>query len=253
MTTAKTPSATDILARWDAQQEAYIRYREERFEALVRVIELQCGPAPRVLDLACGPGSLTQRVREALPQADIVAVDKDPVLVALATDVFAEDPGVTVSAADLDDTAWLPELGTFDAVVSSTALHWLAPEALVRLYFTVAASVRSGGVLLNADHLQYDATTHPELRALSAADDEQTQASAFASGAQTWDAWWASVESQPAYAEAVAARAKVWVDRAEPAPKVSLGFHLETLRSAGFREVGTVWQYLDDYVVAGIR
>ncbi|MFV0428795.1 MAG: class I SAM-dependent methyltransferase [Arachnia sp.] len=251
--TSAAPSAAEILARWDAQQEAYIRYREQRFDALVRALELQCGSAPRVLDLACGPGSLTRRVRQGLPEAEVVAVDKDPVLVALATEVFAGDDYVTVTSADLNDPGWLQVIGEFDAVVSSTALHWLAPEALVQLYFAVAAALRPGGILLNADHLLFDASTHPGLRALSATDDAAVQSSTFEAGAPTWDAWWAAVESLPAYAAPAAARTKIWAEHAQPAPKVSLGFHVETLRSAGFSEVGTIWQYLDDYVVAGIR
>ena len=38
----------------------------------------------------------------------------------------------------------------------------------------------------------------------------------------------------------------------EAPPKVTLGFHLESLRGAGFVETGTVWQYLDDHVVYGV-
>ncbi len=38
-----------------------------------------------------------------------------------------------------------------------------------------------------------------------------------------------------------------------PPPKVTAEFHLEALRTAGFRETGTVWRYLDDVVLCAVR
>jgi trans-aconitate methyltransferase len=35
------------------------------------------------IDLACGPGSLSQRLLQRFPQARVIAVDVDPVLLAL--------------------------------------------------------------------------------------------------------------------------------------------------------------------------
>jgi len=37
--------------RWDAQQQAYLPDREERFTAVLDAVEAACGRAPRVLDL----------------------------------------------------------------------------------------------------------------------------------------------------------------------------------------------------------
>ncbi|MFZ0975255.1 MAG: methyltransferase domain-containing protein, partial [Solirubrobacteraceae bacterium] len=75
---------TTWLDRWDAQQETYLPEREERFEVIVDLLEATAGPRPRVLDLACGPASLALRVVARLPEASVVGVDTDPVLLALA-------------------------------------------------------------------------------------------------------------------------------------------------------------------------
>ncbi|PFG16215.1 methyltransferase family protein [Propionicimonas paludicola] len=251
MTTDIRPE--ELLERWDRQQSAYIRHRNQRFDAIANVVEELVGPNPRVLDLACGPGSLTARIRLRLPGSTVVSVDKDPLLIAIGTDVFASDPQAQFQLADLDDPAWLDHLGTFDAVVSSTALHWLAPGVLARVYFELAGLIRPGGVFLNGDHLQYDAATLPLLSQLAERDDQQQQEQAFATGADSWDAWWALAAGRPGYVEAAAQRELCWQGHDAPPPKVTLGYHLEALRSAGFGEVGTVWQYLDDYVVAAIR
>lgn len=247
------PTPEDLLKRWDAQQTAYIKHRQLRFEIVADVVKRLTGPSPRVLDLACGPGSLTRTIVTVLPKAKVTAVDKDPLLLAIARDVFAANMNIGVSEIDLDDPDWAkgPQ-EPFDAIVSSTALHWLAPDVLSRLYFQLADLIAPGGVFLNADHLLYDDVAQPALRKLAREDDQANQDLAFGSGTDTWDAWWAAAESRPAYAEAAERRKKIWAGNV-PTPKVTLGYHLETLRSAGFRETETVWQYLDDYVICAIR
>ena len=248
-----TSGAQSLLARWDAQQTAFIKHRDLRFDAIVQTIARVCSPSPRVLDVACGPGSLTRAVLAAIPEASIVAVDKDPVLLSIARDVLGGDSRVDIRDSDLDDPAWGQTLeGPFDAVVSSTALHWLRPEILSRLYFQFSDMIKPGGVFLNGDHLQFDETAQPTLRRIAKEDDAYNQKQAFDNGTDNWDEWWEAAAAHPPYADAVVERAKRWEGK-KPGPMLTLGYHLETLRSAGFAEIGTVWQYLDDYVVCAVR
>ena len=192
----------------------------------------------------------------------MVVADKDPALLQIATETFAGDTRAEIAAVDLADPSWVshPAIADtpFDAVVSSTALHWLQPETLVRVYRTLAEIVRPGGIVLNGDHLSYDAAHEPTLRALAARDDQAVQAASFAEGAadgaDTWDAWWDAVAAVPRYRDALARRDQVWGEELHVAPPtVTLEFHLAALRSAGFRETGTVWRYLDDIVLYAIR
>ncbi|MGB9376554.1 MAG: SAM-dependent methyltransferase, partial [Mycobacteriales bacterium] len=57
---------------WDAQQQAYLPDREERFVAMLDAVESACGDAPRVLDLAGGTGSITRRLLARSPRATSV-------------------------------------------------------------------------------------------------------------------------------------------------------------------------------------
>ncbi len=76
--------ATAWIERWDAQQELYMPDREERFTALIDAVEEGAGrPDPLVIDLGCGPGSLSVRLLDRLPEANVVAVDADPLLLGL--------------------------------------------------------------------------------------------------------------------------------------------------------------------------
>jgi len=246
--------ADRLLQRWDAQQCAFIKHRELRFQTITDMIRLVTPDAPRVLDLACGPGSLGKAIIEALPGASVVGVDKDPLLLAIARDAFRHETRMEFIAADFDDPDWARTIeGPFDAVVSSTALHWLMPEVLTRLYFDVANIVGKGGVFLNGDHFLYDKNSQGTLREVTGENHTSVQDSAFGSGTDTWEGWWKAAEETAVYADAVKERRKIWSGKTGAAPKLGIGMHLEILRSAGFTEVGTVWQYLDDHVICAIR
>lgn len=244
---------TAVLQTWDAQQAAYIAGREERFAAMLDVLALVGGDTPRVVDLACGPGSLTARVLDRLPGAHVVGIDWDPALLDIAGEAVT---GATFVEGDLTAATW-PDavreaLGAApDAVVSSTALHWLLPHELVRVYGQCWALLAPGGVLLNGDHLRFDDRS-PTLRAVAEAHDAATQAAAFDAGAPTWDTWWDDLRADPRRTALVAERDRRFADRG-PTPPTTVAFHLEALIQAGFAETGTVWQLHDDHVVFGRR
>ncbi|WP_316863321.1 class I SAM-dependent methyltransferase [uncultured Cohaesibacter sp.] len=247
--------AQSLLRRWDAQQTGFIRHRDLRFDSMVTVIRNICqNKKTRVLDLACGPGSLIELLLKSIPEIEIVGVDKDPLLIAIAHDVFGDDDRITLLEVDLDAPSWMDEIsGEFDAVVSTTALHWLEPHILCRVYFEIADLIRPGGVFMNGDHLKYDGLSQSIFSEIAKQDDLDAQSASFDHGVDDWDQWWNVAEAVPAYSNAVAKRKEIWANKNNSTPKVTLGYHLETLRSAGFSQTGTVWQYLDDYVLAAFR
>lgn len=250
---------SDLLARWDDQQAAYIADREGRFRIIAEVLELTLGPAPLVVDLACGPGSLGARLLDALPGARVLGIDHDPLLLDVARRALAERHGerLTLLDGDLLDAGWPAAVSTAlggaapDACVSTTALHWLNPDQLVRVYTQACELLAPGGLLLNGDHFRFDGRS-PTLRAVAAAHDEATQRAGHAAGAPTWDAWWEEARSEPGGTELAAERERRFAGRDAP-PTTAVDFQLAALAQAGFAEVGTVWQLLDDYVVFGRR
>ena len=105
----------------------------------------------RVLDLGCGDGRLLDMVRRARPGASGVAVDFSPHMLDLARTRFETTPDVRVIAHNLDDP--LPELGSFDLVVSSFAIHHLVHERKRQLYEEVWSVLDAGGVFCNLEHV----------------------------------------------------------------------------------------------------
>lgn len=256
MSTAVRRSAGELLAAWERQQDAYVTRREQRFEVVLDVVAAACPPDALVLDLACGPGSISARVAARFPAVTCLGLDHDPALLQLAR-AAADEEGrgqrTRFVDADLHDPRWVEALdgAVPDAVLSSTALHWLPAPVLVRLYADLGRLLAPGAVVLDADHLR-GRTGRPLLERVAALDDAATQAAAHAAGAPTWDEWFALLAADDAYAGAVAERARRFADR-PPNPDLTLAFHVEALRAAGFAEVGPVWQHLDDHVVLARR
>lgn len=124
---------------WDADgYDASFAFVSDHGESLVRLLEPTDGE--RVLDLGCGTGRLTAAI--AATGADAVGLDGDPAMVERAREQF---PGLRFELADAQRLAEDPQRwgGTFDAVFSNAALHWMTePEAVLR---GVAALLRPGG------------------------------------------------------------------------------------------------------------
>ena len=197
------PHWSQLLEAWDQQQSGYLLRREERFAVVLDVltdplIRALPGDRPtRILDLGCGPGSFAARILDRLPQAHVVALDMDPVLLAVGAGALGDADGrLTWVDADLRNPGWdsLLDAGSFDAVVSSTALQWLSPSQLASVYHRVARLTFKGGCFFNADNMAYDTgqLTFNQLAASAVA----AHSSAAFSNAETsdWDAWWDTVE-----------------------------------------------------------
>ncbi len=106
----------------------------------------------RVLDVGSGDGRLLAVVKTAHPEVDAVALDFSPVMLDRLRTRFSSDDRVTVVAHDLDDS--LPQaLGTFDAVVSSFAIHHVTHERKRALYVEIYEKIRPGGVFCNLEHV----------------------------------------------------------------------------------------------------
>ena len=252
-------AAQEWIRRWDLQQEDRLPDREERFTALIDAVEAGTGRKdPLVIDLGCGPGSLSARLLDQIPEATIAAVDADPVMLTLARAAFAGRAGVRFFPVDLRQPGWAGQLGLdrpVDAAVSTTALHWLSPEALTAVYAELAQVMRPGALLLNGDHLGVDEAASPVLARLSQALLDREDKRRFPGGhAESWSGWWDAVAADPGLAGPVAER-EAWRGHADHHGWATrlLDTHVEALRAAGFAEVGTLWQRGENRLLCGVR
>lgn len=105
----------------------------------------------RVLDLGSGDGRLLDSVLRLRPDARGVALDFSPFMLEQLKNRFGHRADVQIVSHNLDHP--LPPLGTFDAVVSSFAIHHLSHDRKRQLYEEILALLEPGGVFCNLEHV----------------------------------------------------------------------------------------------------
>ena len=168
--------------------------------------------ARRILDLGTGDGRLIDLVLRRCAAAEGVAVDFSAAMLEKLQQRFAEGRSVTIVKHDLSDA--LPSLGTFDAVVSSFAIHHLTHHRKRALYREVFQALSPGGVFCNLEHVSSptESRHHQFLAAIGVAPDNEDPSN------QLLD-----VETQ-----------------------------LQWLREIGFRDVDCLWKWRELALLAGV-
>jgi trans-aconitate methyltransferase len=244
------------LQRWDLQQTGYLPDREARFNAMLDVLEALLPETFVALDLACGPGAISQRLLARFPHARCVAVDLDPVLLTMGQSVLDTMGGrLRWVSADLMTAEWSAELGEaqFDAVLSTTALHWLAAAHLVRLYRQLGQLVRPGGVVLNGDHMKFKPSMETFQRVADTVKARRQDEAFTRRGVEDWTAWWQALSAEPALQDLFAERERRFAWKAQERQSPIFDMHAAALWDAGFREVGVIWQNMENRVLMAVR
>ncbi|HEX7892796.1 MAG TPA: class I SAM-dependent methyltransferase [Terriglobales bacterium] len=149
-------SAASEPSCWSSPEHAleYLRRADSiahRTEGEAALLEFVPPDTERALDLGSGAGRLLRIVRSAIPNADWVALDFSSTMIAQLRDGFRDDNRVQVVTHDLENP--LPELGSFDLVVSSFAIHHLPHARKRQLYTEIFDLLTPGGVFCNLEHV----------------------------------------------------------------------------------------------------
>jgi len=220
------PAIFNAFARdYDESRRRFIPEFDQLYGMPAQILALDFpSDAPlRILDLGAGTGLLSGIVGAAFPRASIVLADGAPQMLEQARERFAGEARFEYLELDFERDE-LPH--PFDAVISSFAIHHLAPEELEPLFKRSFASLRVGGVFINVDQ---SLGASPRL-----ADhiEAQWQRDIRAAGARE--------------AEIELALERRSVDRHAP-----LEYQLSALRQAGFTEVECFYKRFLFAVYAG--
>jgi SAM-dependent methyltransferase len=239
-------------ARWEARMTDFFPRRRECIAAMLAVLAelLPAGPR-RILDLGAGTGGLSERVLARFPEATVLALDLDPVLMQIGRGALGDGGGrLTWHQIDLRAPGWADTLASappgapFDAVVSLATLHHFTTREVAAIYADLARLIRPGGLLLNAEGLASGAPDSTLARAFEEARRRDSPPA---------DGWWEAIEADPAFSEAVAERAGLRERMRGAGRKSSAEAHRRALRRAGFREAVEAWRHLDEALVVGLR
>jgi SAM-dependent methyltransferase len=169
--------------------------------------------ARRILDLGTGDGRMLAMLGADRPEMTGVGIDLSEPMLAAARERFTREAAVQILKHDLAEP--LPELGRFDAVVSSMAIHHLEHERKRALYGEVFELLEPGGVFANFEHV---ASPTPRLHA----------------------AFFAAIGEPP--------------ENEDPSDRtLDVESQLEYLRAAGFDDVDCYWKWLEMALLIGVR
>jgi len=122
-----------------------------RGEGEAALLEFIPAGTRRILDLGTGDGRLLAWVRGAHPDSEAVAVDFSAAMLEAVRKRFARDSRISIVEHNMDSS--LPNLGGFDAVISSFAIHHLVHERKRALYAEIYGFLNPGGVFCNLEHV----------------------------------------------------------------------------------------------------
>jgi tRNA (cmo5U34)-methyltransferase len=186
ISTTGVDRAAIIASKFDTTSATYDAARAKLVPCFMRFYETAVAllPFPRdraidVLDLGAGTGLLAAWIVEAFPQArmtlvDVAAAMLDRAKIRLAG--IAYPPQIVVN-----DYAREPLGGPYDAVVSALSIHHCEDPAKQDLFGRIFASLRPGGVFVNAEQVagptpelnaDYERAWHADIRAAGASEEE---------------------------------------------------------------------------------
>jgi len=195
--------------RYLARADAYPR----RTEGEGALLEQVPGDARRVLDLGTGDGRLLSLILRDRPGMVGVGLDFSAPMLRAAHERLAHDRRITLVRHDLAKP--LPALGSFDAVVSSFAIHHLEHERKRSLYGEVLDLLEPGGVFANLEHV--------------ASPTERLHIAFFAAIGEP-------------------------IEDADPSDRLlGVETQLGWLRELGFDDVDCYWKWLEMALLVGVR
>ena len=163
MTTNSEPNRTDrwrspeFADSWSASNQVRPTDQSIR-KRLVSALPFQPGDNIRVLDVGTGDGALALEVLKVYPNAQLVCHDYSEAMLTHARQKLAQfSPSVSFVNSDLKDPKWIHViLGSFDAVVSSIAIHNIVeqsanrnPDRIRAIYAEIFNLLKSGGCFFN--------------------------------------------------------------------------------------------------------
>lgn len=235
-----TWGSREFIEQWANKGGWQAPIRESQTAMVLRMIPQPIDAPIRVLDIGAGYGALAAAVLRDRPNATAVCLDASEVMLALGREKNTElKERINFAQGSLETPDWLHSVeGSFDAVISSRALHHFSENQRRRFIFQEAfALVRPGGCFINADNVRA-ATKSLGERYRSARDEYLDRFVRRSSQGQT---------------NLVEVRASSPSTYHGPHNNGYLNEELAWLEEAGFVDVDCFWKFATTVVYGGFR
>ncbi|MBM2805370.1 MAG: Class SAM-dependent methyltransferase [Deltaproteobacteria bacterium] len=229
-----------FIEDWATKTSWQAPIRDAQVAMVLRMIPHPIEAPIRVLDIGAGYGALASGVLHDRPNATAVCLDASAAMLQLGADKNAGlKDRIRFVQGSLETPDWLKSVdGTFDAVISTRALHHFTENQRRRYIFKeVYDLVRAGGCFINGDNVRA-ATKSLTERYRSARDGYLDRMIRQASGGKT------------NLAEAKAASPSTYHG---PHNNGHLEEELGWLREAGFQDVDCFWKFTNMVVYGGFK
>jgi len=147
----------DYVLEWAERQDASEPHREQAFGVIAATIPFEKDARIKLLDIGSGYGALTLYLLSQFRNGQVVCHDGSAEMLALGRERLAEFSGrVKFIESDLSQPGWSKKLeGSFDAVVSSIAIHNVREHATIcSIYAESFDLINPGGCFLNLDRMR---------------------------------------------------------------------------------------------------
>jgi len=144
MLPTRTRVRKSIAARFSAAADTYDNHAAVQSRTASQLINLLAAKlsAKSILEIGCGTGILTKKLAKRFPFARICATDISDGMIRHAREHFKPPKNISWLTGDFRESR---NLGTFDLVISSSALHWITP--LSRTFRKISALISKDGTL----------------------------------------------------------------------------------------------------------
>lgn len=249
--------ARELFRLWDAVQSYANPGRELRFQVMLDLLEAGLPPRFRALELGPGPGSLCSRLLQRFPRATCVAVDQSRLLPLIGQRAFPPRVSrrLTWVTADLTDPAWVRALppGRFDAVVSTTTLHWLPVRHLRSVLRASHRLLREGGLLVDGDWVPLSRRRQGLTKIIDGAVAQEMERAQDPRRPLSWKLFWDEMDREPSLARTHEEIRRQIRGRRHGGYNYSEAQRLRSLRQAGFSEAEVAWRLYNTVVLLGRR
>ncbi|MDY7097192.1 MAG: class I SAM-dependent methyltransferase [Pseudomonadota bacterium] len=123
-------------------------------DALVRAADLK--PFDKVIDVGSGTGTLLRQMMSSCPPAELLGVEPDPDVLAIAKKKFGSASHIIQWHNGFLDTLNLDRGWQPNKIISSLVLHQVPPEEKRAILEQIAALLKPGGMVLIADYMRQE-------------------------------------------------------------------------------------------------